>query len=190
MHGTWAAPQPDKALWYQPSDSASATDQFVSKLDAALRKRGSPARCWAHCTDGTSFFHWNGENSWIARTHAAAALADYVARLQNDNWICHIVAHSHGGNVALDALQQITTPAEIHKSCGKLVTVGTPFLDTTSPIAKSAYRLRRFLNIMQVMVAIFCAFFVGAAYLSLFWINTKAIFEEFMFAVFGGALDS
>src|SRR5580700_8970751 len=50
VHGTWAAPEPDKTQWYQQPDSASATEGFVSKLDAALRERGSLARCWAHCT--------------------------------------------------------------------------------------------------------------------------------------------
>ena len=74
VHGTWAAPDLAKRKWYQPVDSRSGEELFTAKLDGALRQRGSLARCWAHCTNGNSIFQWSGENSWTARTHAAAAL--------------------------------------------------------------------------------------------------------------------
>src|SRR5947207_7948101 len=93
VHGTFAAPDPAKRRWYQPIDDRPGDEQFVTKLDAALRSRGSPARCWAHCTESNSIFAWSGENSWIARTAAASALADYVTKLRNKGWRCHILAH-------------------------------------------------------------------------------------------------
>jgi len=69
------------------------------------------ARYWAHCDHHNQILHWSGDISWIARTRAASALAEYVGRLQNEGWRCHIVAHSHGGNVLVEALPQIlTTP--------------------------------------------------------------------------------
>ena len=54
---TWAAPAPGVIGWYQPSDATGAGG-FVSKLDAALQERGSPARCWAYVTHANQFFHW------------------------------------------------------------------------------------------------------------------------------------
>jgi hypothetical protein len=147
VHGTWAAPEPDKTQWYQQPDSAAATEGFVSKLDAALRERGSVARCWAHCTKGDPTFQWSGENSWIARTRAAGALADYVAKLRGEGWRCHIVAHSHGGNIVVEALPQIIAAPNPEKSLGMMVTLGSPFMDTMSPVLKRAALARRIVDI-------------------------------------------
>ncbi|WP_136624218.1 hypothetical protein [Bradyrhizobium centrolobii] len=153
VHGTWAAPQTDTVRWYQPHVSATVTDHFITRLDAELEKRGSLARCWAHCSDAHPAFHWSGKNSWVERTHAAAALADEVARLKNAGWLCHIIAHSHGGNVAVEALQQITAQVGTTGPSGKLVTLGTPFLDAMAPIAWRADTLRRVLNLLYLVVS-------------------------------------
>jgi hypothetical protein len=136
VHGTWAAPKPDKAQWYQPIDGGGAAEGFVSKLNAALEERGSPAQCWAHCTNGNPIFEWSGENDWIERTRAASALADCVAKLRNEGWHCHIVAHSHGGNVVVEALPQILAAPMSSGSPSKIVTLGTPFIDTRAPMQK------------------------------------------------------
>jgi len=135
VHGTWAALDPWKRRWYEPVDSRPGDEPLSPKLDAALRERGSPARCWAHCTQGNQIFYWSGENSWIARTHAASSLGHYVAKLCKEGWRCHIVAHSHGGNVVSEALPQIieATPTS-GRPPGKIVTLGTPYMDTISPI--------------------------------------------------------
>src|ERR1019366_4641697 len=94
LHGTWATPGTRKDLWYYPRD-CFPDNGFVTKLDAALRNRGSTARCWAHCREGgNEFFYWSGENNWVARTHAAESLGDYVAKLRREGWRCHIVTHS------------------------------------------------------------------------------------------------
>jgi hypothetical protein len=131
VHGTGAAPEPGKQRWYQPVDGVSP-ENFTAKLDTALRKRGSGAQCWAHCDHDSQIFSWSGENSWIARTRAAAALGDYVVKLQNAGWRCHIVAHSHGGNVLVEALARIISPRSA--PLGKLVTLGCPFMDVMTPI--------------------------------------------------------
>src|ERR1700736_478189 len=140
VHGTFAAPQPGESRWYQPSEGLAATKGFVAKLDAALQERGSQARCWAHCSQGDRGFHWSGENSWVARTRAAAELGSYVLNLQKNGWCCHIVAHSHGGNVVLEALPQITTALPSRAPLGKITTLGTPFMDTMSPILEIVRR--------------------------------------------------
>jgi hypothetical protein len=143
VHGTYAAPRPGVSRWYQPAEGVPATE-FITKLDDALQKRGSVARCWAHCSQGNQGFHWSGENSWIDRTRAASELANYVLNLRKEGWLCHIVAHSHGGNVVLEALPQITSALSSSASLGKIVTLGTPFMDTMSPILQSIRRNRSF----------------------------------------------
>jgi hypothetical protein len=147
VHGTWAKPEPGAVRWYQPplGDDPEAQG-FTTKLDTALKQRGSRARCWAHCSGGDQLFEWSGENSWTARTRAAAALASYISKLQNSGWLCHIIAHSHGGNVVLEALLQMLDAVHSISGVGKITTLGTPFIDTRSPIVKErreAHSLRR-----------------------------------------------
>jgi hypothetical protein len=133
VHGTFANPKPGKALWYQPRDSAPA-EGFIAKLNAALQKRGSAARCWSHCDKSDMAFQWSGQNTWIARTHAATELGEYVTKLRNDGWRCHIIAHSHGGNVLAEALPQIVAPTTSGAPLGRLVTLGCPFMDVITQI--------------------------------------------------------
>ena len=143
VHGTYAAPQPGASLWYQPVEGVPATEGFIAKLNDALQKRGSAARCWAHCSQGNQGFHWSGRNNWIDPTGAASELGNYVRDLRNKGWCCHIVAHSHGGNVVVEALPQITTALRSDAPLGKIVTLGTPFMDTMSPILQRITSDRR-----------------------------------------------
>jgi hypothetical protein len=149
VHGTWAAPDPDERRWYLPNDDRPCGLPFIDNLDAALAARGSSARCWAHCDPEHPAFHWSGENSWIDRTLAASALADYVAKLRTEGWHCHIVAHSHGGNVLIEALPHIMTSLDSQQPQARLVTLGTPFLDTTSPILQRIKTRTRILRLVS-----------------------------------------
>jgi hypothetical protein len=167
VHGTWAAPEPGSSQWYQPVDHGSAADGFISKLNNALQECGSTARCWAHCTPEKLFFRWSGENSWTARMQAATALAAYVHQLRSDGWCCHIVAHSHGGNIVVDALSQIAEADQAALPLGivplptpfidapskitaarkalpplKVVTLGTPFIDVRSPVSERRRKVK------------------------------------------------
>jgi hypothetical protein len=146
VHGTWAAPDPVKRRWYEPVDGRPGGEPFPAKLDAALQERGSPARCWAHCAPGDQIFYWcPADNNWIARTRAAFALGDYVVKLRKEGWCCHIIAHSHGGNVVVEALPQII-PAPEFEPLGRIVTLGAPFMDTMSPILQRVKRRLRFVR--------------------------------------------
>ena len=138
LHGTWAEPSSSEQLrWYQPGR------QFAVKLDAALKQLGVSATCWAHIDEGKHLFQWSGKNSWIDRAIGASALASYIDKLQKEGWIVHLIAHSHGGNVALEALPKIRTSMEHPNGLsGKLITLGTPFMDTSTLIED--WRLRRF----------------------------------------------
>jgi hypothetical protein len=148
VHGTWAAPESGKCKWYEPPNERPNLTPFVAKLDAALAERGSPARCWAHCSDEredkTDFTCWSGQNAWIDRAQAATQLANSIDRLEAQGWRVHIVAHSHGGNVALEALPQTKGgTGSFADFSGTLTTLGTPFIDAMSPIAKHLNFRRR-----------------------------------------------
>jgi hypothetical protein len=136
VHGTWAAPQADTPNWYLPSRDGSSPN-FISRLNLELEKQGSAARCWAHCKDNDSIFHWTGKNDWIDRSLGATQLAETINNLHSEGWRVHIVAHSHGGNVALEALPALkptaTSPLGI---TGTVTTLGTPFIDVMSSIAE------------------------------------------------------
>lgn len=127
VHGTWAAQETGVKKWYEPYEDCQASEGFVAKLDSALRERGSPAQCWAHCHGSSKIFSWSGDNSWIARTNAALVLADYVTALTKEKWLCHLIAHSHGGNVIVEALPRLLSIKE-NKFIGKIVTLGTSFI--------------------------------------------------------------
>jgi hypothetical protein len=157
VHGTYAAPKPAVSRWYQWAEGVPATE-FITKLNDALQKRGSAARCWAHCSQADQGFHWSGENSWIDRTRAASELGNYVLKLRKEGWLCHIVAHSHGGNVVLEALPQITTALPSSACIGKIVTLGTPFMDTMSPILQ---RIRRNQNLQSGLSRAFLWLVIG-----------------------------
>jgi hypothetical protein len=156
VHGTFAAPEPGSSPWHQPTQDMPATEGFIAKLNDALQKRGSAARCWAHCSQGDQGFRWSGDNSWVARTRAAAELGSYVLKLRNEGWCCHIVAHSHGGNVVFEALRQIVTSLPSGAPLGKIVTLGTPFMDTMSPILERIGRRQKLT--------------IGLSWTALFWL--------------------
>ena len=173
VHGTFAAPEDGRTQWYQPVDGAASRDGFIARLDAALGARGSPARCWAHCTDGAPIFHWSGDNDWVARTNAAAALRDYVAALAKQGWRCHIVAHSHGGNVVAEALG--SSSAGPDEPPGRIVTLGTPFMDTMSPMLKSVEGRRKIADVVSWAGVIFML--LGLALINLaFLLNDSSSF--------------
>jgi hypothetical protein len=142
VHGTWAAPEPNVTRWYQRGDGAAALYGFTTRLDTALETRRSAARCWAHCDD-ESIFHWSGENNWVARATAASALAEYVLKLQSEGWLCHIIGHSHGGNVIVEALQHLIRGGGQDVALGRVVTLGTPFMDVISPIISKSNAIER-----------------------------------------------
>jgi hypothetical protein len=159
VHGTWAAPtddqQPDQLCWYQIPAEGQNKPNFVSKLNKALERRGSPARCWAHCKDNSEIFSWTGENAWIDRTRAASSLAAEINKLQADGWKCHVVAHSHGGNVIAEALPAIVPTSDRgYGLSGTITTLGTPFIDIMLPIANQNARWRKIWSIVILLMVL------------------------------------
>lgn len=139
VHGTFASPNADSLQWYQRKH------KFREELDAALEQVGSPARCWAHLNSNDAQvveFYWDGENSWLSRSRAAAELRQLLWSLSQDGWRSHVVAHSHGGNVVLEALNYHTFGYPTPESGppgwfnGKVVLLGTPILQINPQSAR------------------------------------------------------
>lgn len=123
VHGTFSGKDTESAHarpgWYAPGQT------FASKLDAALAARGSPARCWAHLATGEDYFWWDGANDWLARFKAAARLRSHVRALHELGWTVHLVGHSHGGNVIVDAITNDAGRVEPWFQ-GRVALLGTP----------------------------------------------------------------
>lgn len=157
VHGTWAAPQGDCKQWYEVPAHDGAEPSFVTKLDAALEQRGSPAKCWAHCKNLSPIFSWSGKNNWIDRAQAASNLADYLATLYADGWQCHIVAHSLAGNAVIEAVRSELGDPSRNTNLGKIVCLGTPFIDTMSRMLASHREDARQAAVVRWIL--FCAYF-------------------------------
>ena len=123
VHGTWGRgffpkrrevslyPQ-NKRWWFEEGS------RFRAGLDVALK---SVSLDWP-----IRAFLWSGANSVRARDDAARELSDQLRKELRDDPDARavIIAHSHGGNVALRALQHLNSMAgQI-----KVVTLATPFL--------------------------------------------------------------
>ena len=94
FYGKWPSGVFPKWLWFA-DDS-----EFRNRLTAALSKRGLSAQM--------SPFIWSGANSIRERDKAARELAEHVRakQLEFPHSTQVVIAHSHGGNVALRALDK------------------------------------------------------------------------------------
>ena len=80
----------------------------------------------------TRVFHWSGENSESARREASERLLIHLHQVnqecESDESEFHVIAHSHAGNVVLDALTLASRDSTKLKRLGRWITVGTPYL--------------------------------------------------------------
>jgi pimeloyl-ACP methyl ester carboxylesterase len=104
IHGTWAR----GAKWAEP-DSRLSTRLLESLDDAVLKP-----------------FYWSGKNSHRARKKAAQELRSFVCDLAIEfhGSQLFLVGHSHGGTVALYALEDSNTLARV----AGLICLSTPFI--------------------------------------------------------------
>lgn len=168
VHGTFAAPVEGKHQWHQPFEAGSSADAFASKLNSALERHGSPARCWAHCTSPKEqAFFWTGNNSWLDRAQAGSAISEHIASARKNGWACHVVAHSHGGNILMDALPSLMSAKQPQRNPASHVYMGTPFVDTTTPFVQQRARRRFVLNVLLWLMYVPIAAFFLHNYLGL-----------------------
>jgi hypothetical protein len=120
VHGTFSGKGSNSTpQWYAPGQP------FCQQLDEALKKVGVSARCWQHLQPGEEHFHWDGRNDWMSRRKAATRLRDLLARLRAQQWKVHLVGHSHGGNVIVDAITNDQGRVESWFR-GRVALLGTP----------------------------------------------------------------
>ena len=97
-------------------------------------RHGSPfqTRLAATLTDETLFdeFIWDGANTHAARLSAGERLAERLRQLRREHPLARlvVVAHSHGGNVAMYAMRHLETASPAAPQIvDDLVCLGTPF---------------------------------------------------------------
>ncbi len=114
VHGTWGAGFWHSIRWnFLPPNRRQRVTQW--KICDQLQEAGAII----HPT-----FTWSGKNSHPSRMEAGKELADYIAGLKLDpSDRLFLVAHSHGGNVALYALRCPGT-----EGVKGIIFLATPFL--------------------------------------------------------------
>jgi hypothetical protein len=113
FYGRWPSGSFPKSLWFADGS------EFRNRLTAALSKHGLSAQITP--------FLWSGANSVRERDKAARELVEHIRAKQADypSSTQVLIAHSHGGNVALRALDQLgVTRDEIF-----IATIATPFVE-------------------------------------------------------------
>jgi Alpha/beta hydrolase len=127
-------------------------------------------------------FEWSGANSHSARKTAGGALAKHLRSLGQAHPDRHhiLLAHSHGGNVACYALEDV----EAAKNVSAIVTLGTPFITCRgrSIGGISFFLAIVFLDVLSLLVALLLA--VGA---SVFFPFT--VLENLVALVHGSSVD-
>lgn len=133
VHGTFARPQTlnesnaKNRSWIQ-CDSA-----FCNELKNELQSRS--------ITSVLEPFLWSGDNSLSARDTASDHLAHFLIEQANKypEYAQVVIAHSHGGNIALRALKRLTDRGDQIT----LVSLATPFLS----VIEAPLALKRFSEI-------------------------------------------
>jgi hypothetical protein len=111
VHGTFAAHVDDDGeQWWQRGSA------FTTALAERLSTKGIPGI-------EVQPFHWSGLNSDQARLGAASVLSSTLAAAKREGRPVAALAHSHGGNVLMEALVQRRT----RKPLAAVLTLGTPF---------------------------------------------------------------
>ncbi|MCB9567837.1 MAG: hypothetical protein H6710_11620 [Myxococcales bacterium] len=158
IHGTFAR----EMLWWRPGDDPSAPT-FADRLEAGLSAHGLAGTVWQPAIEAglqIDDFAWSGDNTHRARVvgglELAVALSRTAKRLGATPEVpleVNLVAHSHGGNVCLEALRQLAPEVRVRR----LIFLGTPLIDR-----------RRSLRVLRASLAIFVLAFMITAFFVLF----------------------
>ncbi len=176
VHGTFAREE----WWWRPGVadaeiSAGVGPTFADKLEDVLAREGLRGTVWTPVLKAgmtPSDFTWSGENLDRARVEGARALArrfeelaERVGCSEARPLELNIIAHSHGGNIALEALKHISARVRIRR----LILLGTPLIEY-----RRSLRLLRAVLALFVITAMIIAF--GA------WVLLAA---DWLFGTFG-----
>ncbi len=127
IHGTFAA----DGMWWRLGNEERT---FADRLEQGLTERGLAGTVWRPALDaGFSYrdFSWSGQNLDAARkaggkklAASLEALARKLGASEASPLVVHLVAHSHGGNVVLEACRWLRGPVRL----GRIVMLGTPLI--------------------------------------------------------------
>jgi hypothetical protein len=106
VHGTWNAPVEGERHWTVLGPGQGSN--LASKLNDGLEQRGLSRAVGRRANDVDTSFKWSGENNHAARIEAGRSLFALIKDIetQDPRARIHIVAHSHGGNVVLEAIER------------------------------------------------------------------------------------
>lgn len=173
VHGTWGRGiRPGKTVFGRPRREPAWSDvgsPFSTALHAALSESGFVPTLRS--------VNWSGSNSFMERDREARILGKLLDDddAQNPAALQLVIAHSHGGNIALDAIRHYRlSETDVH-----LVTLATPYIDLWSALTVSdggryteefgrAYAGRHSLTRLRR------SFVSLALALALFWIGIRA----------------
>ncbi len=129
VNGTWG----EHARWVQPD----------GPLPVELEAAGFEVRR----------FCWSGKNAHLSRLDAAQRLRQVLVEMTGEGRQVDVVAHSHGGNVALYALDDDRWDDEAVLDEVRVATLATPFL-----IARTGKRWWRTFCLLSPMLAFMAAY--------------------------------
>jgi hypothetical protein len=112
IHGTWGL----ESEWYMPGGD------FFDSLECVVSQKNS----------AVVPFCWNGGLGHESRMKAAHNLAKFIATY-NDDVAIYVVAHSHGGNVAMLASHILARNGRNKHRIRALYTLGTPVMSNYLP---------------------------------------------------------
>ena len=156
LHGTFAAQE----RWWRLGNRESVT--FADKLEMALQARGLEGLVWLPALNhGMSYrdFSWAGSNTHKDRIKGAKTIAKSLEDLAR-NMGCSsesplqvdVIAHSHGGNVALEMFKRLDHLVKVRQ----VVMLGTPLISN-----KIAFRPLRFLLATILLLVVLLLFVVA-----------------------------
>jgi hypothetical protein len=161
VHGTFAA----GLRWWRPGDAGAPT--FADRLERALARRGLAGTVWTPALAAgwsCDAFGWSGHNRHEDRVVGGRtlaiqlnALAETLDATDDDPLVVHLVGHSHGGNVVLEALPRLAPCVRP----GRVVLLGTPLL-TFRPTLRI---VRLALALLLLFVVVSLAVFVTGTFL-------------------------
>lgn len=205
IHGTFNSPEPGTVKWFESGRDGVAT--FCDALSERLRGTPLEGSVW-RLPHGPRLFSWSGQNDHADRVVAGLKLASEMIGVANRDPTAriHLVAHSHGGNVVLKAIehyhQAIRTaprlsllplpgmpppeePGPPDDRLGRVVFLGTPFLrkQWVAPYSFLGDSSNRSVRVLLVLPGVlFRAYLVGLIAMGVFvalsaWLPGSWAFE-------------
>lgn len=150
VHGTFAA----DGKWWRLGGEGETT--FADRLESELSRRGLIGSVWKPALQAGfdySSFAWSGRNRHRDRIKGAGRLrsslndlAQQAGATPSKPLTVNFVAHSHGGNVVLEALRGLKPNVR----AGRVVLLGTPLVTS-----KPAFRIGRFVFSTALLALLF-----------------------------------